>query len=76
MMRLDRTDSASITLADESGLSFGSPALHGRKVTAAWDGGRLASDSGMRLFGQAERRGECTDHTRLVRLTGTLVDIY
>ena len=43
-------------MADDSGLSFSFPAVRGRKVTAAFDGGRLTSDGGVLLLGQAERR--------------------
>ncbi len=43
-------------MADDSELSFSFPAVRGRKVTAAFDGGRLTSDGGVLLLGQAERR--------------------
>ena len=43
-------------MADNSVLSFAFPAVHGRKVTAAFDGGRLTSDGGVLLLAQAERR--------------------
>jgi hypothetical protein len=36
--------------------SFSFPASHRRKVTAAFDGGRLTSDGGVLLVAQAERR--------------------
>ncbi len=35
---------------------FGFPAVAGKKVTAAFDGGRLTSDGGVLLLGQAERQ--------------------
>ncbi len=40
----------------DSLLSFSFPAIHRRKVTAAFDGGRLTSDGGVLLVAQAERR--------------------
>ena len=43
-------------MADDSVLPFSFPAIHGRKVTAAFDGGRLTSDGGVLLLAQAERR--------------------
>jgi hypothetical protein len=43
-------------MADDSVLAFSFPAIHGRKVTAAFDGGRLTSDGGVLLLAQAERR--------------------
>ena len=43
-------------MADDSVLTFSFPAIHGRKVTAAFDGGRLTSDGGVLLLAQAERR--------------------
>ncbi|MGY2736687.1 hypothetical protein ACVWYO_004361 [Sphingomonas sp. UYP23] len=43
-------------MADDSGFSFTFPAIRGRKITAAFDGGRLTSDGGVLLLAQAERR--------------------
>ena len=43
-------------MADDSGFSFTFPAIRGRKITAAFDGGRLTSDCGVLLLAQAERR--------------------
>lgn len=43
-------------MTDDSVLTFSFPAIHGRKVTAAFDGGRLTSDGGVLLLAQAERR--------------------
>jgi hypothetical protein len=40
---------------DDSAPVFSSPAVQGKKVTAAFDGGRLTSDTGMLLLTQAER---------------------
>jgi hypothetical protein len=43
-------------MGDDSGFAFTFPAVRGRKVSAAFDGGRLTSDGGVLLLGQAERR--------------------
>jgi hypothetical protein len=43
-------------MADDSGFAFTFPAIRGRKITAAFDGGRLTSDGGVLLLAQAERR--------------------
>ena len=43
-------------MADDSGFAFAFPAVRGRKITAAFDGGRLTSDGGVLLLAQAERR--------------------
>ncbi|QJU60428.1 IS1380 family transposase [Sphingomonas sp. AP4-R1] len=43
-------------MADDSHLPFAFPAIHRRKVTAAFDGGRRTSDGGVLLLAQAERR--------------------
>ncbi|WP_010335923.1 IS1380 family transposase, partial [Sphingobium yanoikuyae] len=40
---------------DDIASSFGFPAVIGKKVTAAFDGGRLTSDGGVLLLAQAER---------------------
>ena len=37
-------------------LPFSFPAVGRKKITAAFDGGRITSDSGVMLLGQAERR--------------------
>src|SRR5208282_2243728 len=41
---------------DDNLLPFGFPAVECKKVTAAFDGGRLSSDGGVMLLSQAERR--------------------
>lgn len=41
---------------NDSPITFGLPAVARRKVTAAFDGGRLSSDSGVMLLSLAERR--------------------
>ena len=43
-------------MSDDSAPSFVFPAICAKKVTAAFDGGRLTSDGGMLLLAQAERR--------------------
>ena len=43
-------------MTSDSPLSFTLPAVSRKKVTAAFDGGRLSSDSGAVLLGLAERR--------------------
>jgi hypothetical protein len=43
-------------MLDDSAVPFGFPAIGRKKVTAAFDGGRLTSDGGVLLLAQAERR--------------------
>ena len=43
-------------MADDSAPRFSFPAICRKKVTAAFDGGRLTSDGGVLLLAQAERR--------------------
>ncbi len=43
-------------MIDDSVYGFGFPAICAKKVTAAFDGGRLTSDGGVMLLAQAERR--------------------
>ena len=42
-------------MAEDSVAGFGFPAVCRKKVTSAFDGGRLTSDSGVLLLAQAER---------------------
>ena len=42
-------------MTDDRPLAFTLPAVSRKKVTAAFDGGRLSSDSGVMLLGLAER---------------------
>ncbi|WP_430321906.1 transposase, partial [Salmonella enterica] len=41
--------------SDDSAPGFSFPAVGGKKVTTAFDGGRLTSDGGVLLLAQAER---------------------
>ena len=43
-------------MSDDSAPSFSFPAVSRKKVTAAFDGGRISSDGGVMLLAQAERR--------------------
>ncbi len=47
---------ATPAMTDDRPLAFTLPAISRKKVTAAFDGGRLSSDSGVLLLGLAERR--------------------
>jgi hypothetical protein len=47
---------APLAMTDDSLLPFSFPAVRARKVTAAFDGGRLTSDGGVMLLAMAERR--------------------
>ena len=47
---------ATPAMTSDSPLSFTLPAIARKKLTAAFDGGRLSSDSGVMLLGLAERR--------------------
>ena len=43
-------------MTDDTILPFSFPAVHAKKVTAAFDGGRLTSNGGVMLLAMAERR--------------------
>ena len=43
-------------MLDDSFLPFSFPAVGRKKISAAFDGGRITSDAGVMLLGQAERR--------------------
>jgi hypothetical protein len=43
-------------MTDDNLLPFCFPAVHRKKITAAFDGGRISSDGGVMLLAQAERR--------------------
>lgn len=42
--------------SDDNRACFGFPAIAGKKFSAGFDGGRLTSDGGVVLLGQAERQ--------------------
>ena len=48
-------------MTDDSQLSFSLPSVSRKKITAAFDGGRLSSDSGVMLLALAERRRKVAD---------------
>ena len=43
-------------MTDDNLLPFCFPVVHRKKITAAFDGGRISSDGGVMLLAQAERR--------------------
>ncbi|MHC2628502.1 hypothetical protein ACVME5_001156 [Bradyrhizobium liaoningense] len=43
-------------MTDDTIPPFSFPAVHAKKVTAAFDGGRLTSNGGVMLLAMAERR--------------------
>src|SRR3954471_3283106 len=43
-------------MTDDTTPTFSFPAVSRKKITAAFDGGRLSSDGGVMLLAQAERR--------------------
>ena len=49
-------DSATPAKSDDKTLPFSFPAVGGKKITAAFDGGRLSSDGGVMLLSAAARR--------------------
>ena len=48
-------------MTDDSQLTFSLPSVSREKVTAAFDGGRLSSDSGVMLLALADRRRKVSD---------------
>ena len=48
-------------MTDNSQLTFSLPSVSRKKVTAAFDGGRLSSDSGVMLLALADRRRKVAD---------------
>lgn len=56
-------------MVNDSAIRFSFPAVRGRKVSAAFDGGRLTSDGGVLLLAQAERRMGIS-----ARLAGCIAD--
>jgi hypothetical protein len=43
-------------MTDDRSLPFALPAVHGRKITAAFDGGRITSNGGVMILAAAERK--------------------
>ena len=56
-------------MSDDTVLPFRFPAVTRKEVTAAFDGGRITSDSGVMLLAAAERRLGIADH-----LAGLIAD--
>jgi len=52
---------ATPAMTDDSQLTFNLPTVSRKKVTAAFDGGRLSSDAGVMLLALAERRRKVAD---------------
>src|SRR5216110_3237409 len=52
---------ATPAMTDDSQLTFSMPTVSRKKVTAAFDGGRLSSDAGVMLLALAERRRKVAD---------------
>src|SRR5258708_30904091 len=52
---------ATPAMIDDKQLSFKLPSVSRKKVTAAFDGGRLSSDSGVMLLALADRRRKVSD---------------
>jgi hypothetical protein len=53
-------------MTDDNLLPFSFPAIRRKKITAAFDGGRISSDGGVMLLAQADRRLGVAD--RLARM--------
>ena len=74
---------ATHAMSDDSPLAIPYPAVSRKKVTAAFDGGRLSSDSGVMLLGIAERRRALaqtlaaliTDRRDPAHITHTVADV-
>ena len=71
-------------MTDDTILPFSFPAVHAKKVTAAFDGGRLTSNGGVMLLALAERRlGLANNLARVfpdrrdpTRVVHSLVDMF
>jgi len=70
-------------MTDDTLLPFSFPAVCRKKITAAFDGGRISSDGGVMLLAEADRRlglaakfaAVIFDHRDPVRITHSLADI-
>jgi Transposase DDE domain group 1 len=71
-------------MTNDTILPFSFPAVHAKKVTAAFDGGRLTSNGGVMLLAMAERRLGLADNLARVfpdrrdpaRVVHSLVDMF
>ena len=71
-------------MTNDTILPFSFPAVHAKKITAAFDGGRLTSNGGVMLLAMAERRLGLADKLALVfpdrrdptRVLHSLVDMF
>src|SRR5450759_2966627 len=78
------TANATPAMTDDTMLLFSFPAVHAKKVTAAFDGGRLTSNGGVLLIAMAERRLGLADKLARVfpdrrdptRVVHSLVDMF
>src|SRR5947207_8197832 len=74
---------ATPAMTDDNHLSFNLPSVSRKKVRAAFDGGRLSSDSGVMLLALADRRRKVSDtlaaliadHRDPSHITHTVADI-
>ena len=74
---------ATPAMTDDNRLSFNLPSVSRKKVTAAFDGGRLSSDSGVLLLALADRRRAVADtlaaliadHRDPAHITHTVADV-
>ena len=74
---------ATPAMTDDNQLSFNLPSVSRKKVTAAFDGGRLSSDSGVMLLALADRRRAVADtlaaliadHRDPSHITHTIADV-
>ncbi len=82
-VQLTSSSSATLAMVDDTVPCFDFPAVGRKKVTAAFDGGRLTSDGGVMLLSLAERRlGIAERLARLIpdrrdptRITHTFADM-
>jgi len=80
---LAESDAATPAMTDDSLLPFSLPSVDRKKITAAFDGGRISSDGGVMLLALAERRlgiadrlaVEITDRRDPMRVVHALSDI-
>src|SRR5271167_2470011 len=59
---------ATSAMTDDNRCTFNLPSVSRKKVTAAFDGGRLSSDSGVMLLALADRRRKVSDTLAEARL--------